>query len=312
MKTWPESIRITAVVALVVAAAAVGIVGPDYLKVVVVSALTFGLFAASVAISIDYAGVLSLGTAAYFAIGAYATALAQRNGWGYGSGVLAGSVTAGGLAAGLGAAGLTSRRTPIQYALLTLVVSLTLQQLAISSYDVTGGSNGLPGITAPSVFGTKLSLEAEYFVAIAVIFATFCGLYALMRTSFGKLLILSRDVPERTEALGHNVKSLKIFATGLNAIVAALCGSIFVTFNGIAYPGMFAALPNLLVIVWVAVGSGGGISGAFLSATILNLIEFELGSEYTDVYRLFIGGLLIYIVSAATPRFWRAATAKEG
>jgi ABC-type branched-subunit amino acid transport system permease subunit len=304
MRTLTDRIRVWALAAFLAAILAIGATGPDYLLTLVLSAMLFGLFAACVDVSIGYAGVFSLGSTLFFANGAYATALAQRQHAGMAVEILAGALVSGGLAFVLGAAGLTARRTSIRFAILTLVVSLSFEQLAVTNYDFAGGSNGLPGIKPLAILGRNVLLRQQYFEIVAIIAVSLFGLVFLMNSYFGKVLLLARDVPERAEALGHDVRFLKIWALVLTAAVSGLCGSIYVTVNGIAFPGMFGILPNILVVIWVAAGGAGTTIGPFLSGAVLNLIESALGSAYVNVYRLIMGVILVLVVSYAPSGLW--------
>jgi ABC-type branched-subunit amino acid transport system permease subunit len=281
-----------------VAACAVGVGAQPYYLAIALPSLFFGLFASAVDLSIGRAGVLSLGSALYFGIGAYGVALAQRVGVGFVAGLLTSMVAAAALAALLGFLGLTARRTSIQFALLTLIVSLTCEQLVVSS-DLLGRSNGLAGIDLPSIFGVGLSLRAYYFCCTLAIFAILMALRAFATSPTGRLLLLVRDEPEKAESFGYDVKSIKIGATVVSAAISAACGAANVVVIGIAFPGLFSILPNMLVLVWIALGGPGTLVGPFIAAAAVKLLEFQLGRAYTDAYVLILGVIFVVVVAFA-------------
>jgi ABC-type branched-subunit amino acid transport system permease subunit len=285
------------------AAAAVGFVANGYYLAVALPALLFGLFASAMDLSIGRAGVLSLGSALYFGVGCYAVALAQRFEVGFITGLLTAMGAAAVLAASLGFVGLTARKTSVQFALLTLLASLMCEQLVVS-YDLLGRSNGLAGINLPSVAGAAMSLRRYYFCCVFAIFAALWALRAFVASRNGRLLLLVRDEPEKAESLGYDVKKIKILTTVLSAAIAAACGGANVAVIGIAFPGLFAILPNMLVLVWIALGGPGTLMGPFIAAVGIKLLEFQLGRSYTDAYVLILGVVFVFTVSYAPAGVW--------
>lgn len=298
-----ERIGTVIFVLALVAAVVVGMGADNYYLTVALGALLFGLFAAAVDLSIGLAGVLSLGSALYFGIGAYIVALAMRLGPGFCIGVLIAVGAAAAVAIVLGFVGLTARRSSIQFALLTLIASLTCEQMIVN-YDALGRSNGLPGIPLPSLGGTQMSLQSYYFACTAAIFIVLAALRQLACSRMGGLLRLVRDEPEKAESFGYDVKRIKIAATAASAAISAACGGAYVVVIGIAFPGLFAVLPNMLALVWIALGGPGTLLGPFVAGVALKLIEFRIGRTYTDTYMLIVGIAFVLTVSFAPKGLW--------
>ena len=284
------------------AAAAMGLTLPEYYIVIFASAIAFGLLAAATDLTLGYGGVLNLGPAISFGVGSYVFAVCQRD-------ELA-IVIALPLVAIIGATmfalfafiGLSNKRSTIQFALFTLVASISFEQIAISSTTFLGGSNGIPNIVPP----LELGLRLYYYV-----FLVFCGLLAagliFIQLRFENLLILQRDAPEKAESLGYNPKRIKVRLKMVGGGVGALAGALYVPFSGIAYPGQFAILPNLLVLVWIALGGRATLIGPFAAAVVLSLIQFELGSANSNLYMLVLGSLFVLVVSFAPLGLWPRA-----
>jgi ABC-type branched-subunit amino acid transport system permease subunit len=249
------------------------------------------------------AGILSLGSALFFGIGAYGVAILMRAGFGFASGVLVGIAVAGGLAWLIGSAALTHRKTSIQFSLLMLVVSLSAEQIIISAYGFTGGSNGISNIQIPSIL-SQYGLSAYFGFLFVVVVFILIAMFQLARSRFGWLLVLQREDPRLAEALGYNVKETKLIATLLAAILSAVAGAFYAPLIGIAYPAMFGVLPNMLVLVWVAMGGAGTLLGPFFAAAALTLLQFSIGSEFFDWYLLGIGVAFVVAVVWAPAGLW--------
>jgi ABC-type branched-subunit amino acid transport system permease subunit len=297
----------------------VGAFADDYFVEIVGMALLFGLFAAAVDFSWGRAGVLTLGAALYFGIGAYFVAFGLRAGWGFVASVAAGTCASLIVAALIGATALRVRASTIQFGLMTLVASLSAQQLAVSLYDLAGGSNGISGVAKPTiqVLGSVIDFSggSRYFSLVSVV--TLLGLGALWWLAsghFGRLALCVRESDERVAAFGYDPMMVKLTASMITAAVAAVAGALFVPFSGIAEPGLFAVRPNMLVLVWVALGGQSTLVGPFFAAVLLQILQFELGSQFEDIYLLLVG--LVFVVSVrssggrgllalAVPRLWR-------
>jgi ABC-type branched-subunit amino acid transport system permease subunit len=284
-------------------AAAVGFTSDNYYLTVVLGALLFGLFASAADISIGLTGVLSLGSALFFGVGAYAVAVAQRMGLGFSVGMLMAVGIGAAAALALGAVVLTSRRSAIQFALLTLIASLTCEQVIVN-YDLLGRSNGLPGLSLPQFAGSAIDLRTYYFICIVAIFTLLGGLRWLTRSRMGHLLRLVRDEPEKAESFGYDVKKIKIAATIASAVLSSACGGAYVVVIGIAFPGMFSVLPNMLVLVWIALGGSGTLLGPFFAAVAIKLIEFQIGRTYTASYMLIVGIAFVLAVAFVPGGLW--------
>jgi len=283
------------IIAVFIASLFAPLIFQEYVLNLIAAALLLGLFSAAVDLSIGYGGLLNLGSAMYFGLGAYCLALTQQAGWNFFSGLAIGVFCAFILSALIGFIGLKLQRSMIQYALLGLVISLSLEQLAIGSYSFAGGSNGITNIAVPdllSFIGIKFRSDYYYYVVILTGILLFC-LSFITRSHFGKLLLLVRDEPGKAASLGYNVDRVKISVTMITAIVSAIAGAFYVPLINIAYPGMFSVTPNMLVLVWIAVGGVGTLIGPFVLAAALHIFEFELGSQFVDWYMFVLGIIFV-------------------
>ena len=257
------------------------VLGPPYWGELIGIACVFGLFAASVDLAWGFGGVLNLGSALYFGLGSYFAAYAIRNDAGYVTGLYWGIAASLGIALIIGVIALRQRNSLVQFGLIGLVLSLIAQQASVEWYNIAGGSNGISGVTQPSRFFNLYSILV-------------CGLCLgfmdyLTRSRLGRILICVRDEPLRAEASGYSPLVARMVANSVMAVMASIAGSLYVPLSGIAHPGLFGTIPNMLVLVWVAIGGQGSLWGPFLCAAGLKVLEFELGSQFENYYLLGIG-----------------------
>lgn len=290
---------------LVVALSSIAVT--EYMIALVGIAIVFGLFAAAVDFSLGQIGVLTLGAGLYFGIGAYAVAIGMWHNINYLVCVATGAAIACAVALLLGIVTLRVGTDNIQFALITLVVSLAVGQIVVNLYNFAGGSNGIAGVGAPVISIGALSWNTavglRYFACVFVTCAIMLLLLQRLRTShFGRVASCIRESEERAATWGYNVLAFRLFAGAVTAIVSAIAGSLFVPFVGICDPGLFAATPNMLVLVWVSFGGEGTLFGPFCAAVFLKIAQFMLGSRFEDYYLLMIGLLLVIAVRAARGR----------
>jgi ABC-type branched-subunit amino acid transport system permease subunit len=160
-----------------------------------------------------------------------------------------------------------------------------------------GGSNGIAGVRLPSFAGEPLATLSYVLLLCSVTFLIIWLLLVCSRNNYGRVLLLARDEPEKAEALGHNVKAIKIYAVVVSSVLAALAGALYVPLIGIAYPGLFSVAPNMLVLIWVIIGGRATLLGPFVGALLFKMIEFEAGSRFSNFYMLIMAILFLVTIS---------------
>jgi ABC-type branched-subunit amino acid transport system permease subunit len=166
-----------------------------------------------------------------------------------------------------------------------------------------GGSNGIADVPRP---GLGVPGLGPYFCALGLATVGLTWLMArLARGRFGWLLLLQSEDPWAAEALGYNVKHAKIAAIVVAGAVSAVAGAFYAPLVSIAYPAMFGVLPNMQVLVWLAIGGTGTLLGPFAAAVALTLIQFELGSQLIDWSMLIMGVCFVVAVVFAPEGVWR-------
>ena len=255
--------------------------------------LIFALFAMSLDVILGYAGLPSLGHAAYFGVGAYTVGLlALRvidNFWiDFGAGLAAAAVTSA-------LFGLLALRARGSYLLMiTLALAQVLWGIAFGWRWLTGGDDGLPGVPRPSA-GLPWSLAgglAYYYFVLVVFVAVTAALWIVVRSPFGMALVGIRESERRMEVLGYDTWRYKYAAFVLAGLVAGLSGNLYVYYNGFVSPAYLSIVFSAMVLIMVILGGAGTLLGPALGSAAIVILE-NLISAYTQRWLLILG--LIYV-----------------
>ncbi len=260
-----------------------------------------GLFALSLDLILGYAGIVSLGHAAFFGVGAYTAGLLASHGWGEPiSGLLAGGVVAA--VVGLVASFLVVRGRDLTQLMVTLGIGLMLFEAANKAAFVTGGVDGLSGMMVGKVLGIfefDLYGKVAYWYSLAVLFVVFVVVRRMVYSPFGLGLRGLHHGPKRMPAIGASVYRRQVVVFTLGAGVAGIAGAL------LAQTTQFVGLDSLgfhrsaeLMIILVLGGTGrlyGGLVGAFIFMVAQNTLA-DLNPVY---WQFWIGLLLILVVMFA-------------
>ncbi len=259
--------------------------------------LIYGLFAMSLDLILGYTGMLSFGHAAYFGLGAYASALVLLE---FGQPVpvalLAGMLLAGAVALPVG--WLSTRSTGVYFAMLTLAFAQFLYTVAYKWRSLTGGSDGIAGVPKTELFwgGPSLaSSHAFYFLAAACVVLSLVLCRALVRSPFGRALQAIRENERRFTSLGRDPRPFKLVVFVIAAVFAGLAGALFAPFRGFASPEVMFWVFSGQGLMMVIMGGMGTLVGPILGAMVFILIQ-EVLSSYTEHWMIFTGVVFVLIV----------------
>jgi branched-chain amino acid transport system permease protein len=248
----------------------------------------------SINLIIGYAGQVSLGHAAFYGIGAYASALVSLN-WNFPfpAAALVAMLVAGicGLALGLP----TLRLKEDYLAIVTLGFGVIVD-LVFLNLEITGGPDGLPGIPSPSLFG--LSFRQPWLYLVLVIFTLVLVLiitYRLVDSYHGRALRAIRDHEITAQVMGINTPAYKVFIFTLAAALAGLAGSLYAHYITFINPESFGLHTSILILAMVVLGGMGSILGSVLGAVILTILP-ELLREVHAYQDLVYGALLVALL----------------
>ena len=260
---------------------------------------------------IGCAGLISLGHAAFLAVGAYtAGALAVGLSLPFWITVpLAGLLSAGiGLVVGLPAL----RIKGLYLALATLAFHFIAEHVIVHWEAVTGGPNGL-AIPRPALGPLALDTDIRfYYLTTSAALFLGLGMANLMRSRFGRALVALRDSDVAAEAVGVNLAKYKTLAFGVSAAYAGIAGGLYAHYRGYIGPDDFTIHLSIEYIVMIIIGGVGSILGSVLGAIFITLLpeairlvegairEYNPQFVFPDL-RMAIMGLLLILVIAFEP-----------
>ena len=263
--------------------------------------LSLFLVFAALAVSLDfvwgYSGILSLGQLLPFGIAAYTSAKIATAVPSLSVPMLIVSAGVGaGVAAALGAAMLRRRPSAVVVGLLTLVLSLTLEQLAEQWRDVTGGFNGLTGVPRLGAFGTELSDTAQDVAVSVLAIAAITVVGTLVTRPIGAVLIGIRANERRMEALGYKTVQIKIWAFTVGGALAGSAGALYVHRTSFVSPQIFGFSLATSVVLWTLVGGRGTIVGPVIGAMAINFASATLADVWLQYWTLATGLIFVAVV----------------
>lgn len=277
--------------------AAAFFLAPGYL-VLVSQIMIVGLFALSLDLILGYAGIVSLGHAAFFGAGAYTAGLLSVHGWGEPvSGLLAAALVAGLL--GFLTSFLVVRGRDLTRLMVTLGVGLMLFEAANKAAFITGGVDGLSGMNMDRLFGVfefDLFGKTGYLYSLAVLFLVFVLARRLVSSPFGLSLIGIREGARRMPAIGADVNRRLTAIFTVSAAIAGLAGGLlaqttqFVGLESLS----FSRSAELLIIL--VLGGTGRLYGALIGALVFMLAQDTIAGLDPVYWQFWIGLLLIVIV----------------
>lgn len=277
------------------AVAAVGAVTNDtfYLRLAT-EALIFAGLALSVDILLGYTGLLSLGQALYFGLGAYLSALVLMVVPSFWAAFAATAVVAA--IAGLIGGFIVNRVRGVYFALITFGMAQVAAKIVYNTRAL-GASDGLIGVPVIDInlgIGSVSSASpAGFFLFVLAIIVVLYALSAyLLDTPFGRLLIALRANESRIPFLGYRTMTPRLAAYVLAAMVAALSGALYPILRGFVSPELFFFATSGNAVITVVTGGAGTLVGALYGSVLLTVLKSVIGS-YTEHHLIVIGLLFM-------------------
>ena len=290
---------VLAVLALVLAGLiALPWVAPYFYIFIGTEILILGLLAASFNLVFGYSGMLSFGHAAFYGMGAYATALILLHlQWPF-LACLAVSMGAG-AALALVIGFLSVRLDEVYFAMLTLAFGMMVFAIAHQWRSVTNGSDGIAGfMLTPLVPGIDWVLDdpaVYYHVVLAIVLVAAAVLYLICSSSFGLILRAIRQNPERVSFCGLDVRRYRLAAFTVAGAFAGLSGALMAPFLRVASPEMLHWSMSAEPVLMSILGGTGYFLGPFFGAAVFVLLESWI-TGFTDAWMLVLGVMLALMV----------------
>ena len=259
--------------------------------------LITGLFAVSLDLILGYAGIVSLGHAAYFGIGAYTAGVLAVRGWGE---PLSGLVAAGAVGAVLGYATsfLVVRGGDLARLMVTLGIGLMLFEAANQLPSITGGADGLTGMSMGKVLGVwsfDLAGTTAYLYSLAVTFALFVVARRIVRSPFGLSLVGVRENVRRMPAIGADVGGRLVAVYTVSAAMAGVAGGLLAQTTQFVGLDVFGVPRSADLMIMLVLGGAGRLYGGLVGAAVFMVAHHWL-SDLNPIYWQFWLGLLLVVV----------------
>lgn len=258
-------------------------------------ALLFGAVAMSLDLLMGYTGLVSFGHAAFFGLGAYATAMLLERG------VLSLWLCLGFALLIVGAYALVvayfaTTRRGIYFALLTLIFAEVVY--TFFRYTQTfGGSDGIQGVPAPELLpGVPVETPlANYYLMVGFLAAAWIVCRVVVTSHFGGVLVAIRENEDRARFLGYNVQRYKMAACLISALLTGLGGALYPGRAGYATPDLMHWSISGEFLIMVMIGGLGTLVGPVIGGAFFILLQ-EKVSSYVEWYAIVIGLVLVLIV----------------
>jgi branched-chain amino acid transport system permease protein len=283
---------------LLLAAALIPAFADNYVLEVLTNAWLYVVLCLGLNIVVGYAGLLDLGYAAFFAVGAYATGiLTARFGVDFWLTIPAAVICA--LGAGVIVGGPTLRLRSDYLAIVTLGFG-EIVRISARNLSITGGASGLVGINRPSLFGWKLEQINQFYYVFLILAALACVVsFRVQGSRIGRAWRYVRFDEDAAEAMGINRVAVKLYAYMLGAVFASVAGCFYAAKMTAISPETFSFTQSVLILLGVVLGGMGKIPGVVLGALVLTIfpeVFRDLGS-----LRLLVFAVVLLLIMLFRP-----------
>ncbi len=257
------------------------------------------LFALSLDLALGYAGIVTLGHAAFFGAGAYAVGILASHGiWTEPiTGLIVAAIVAGLI--GLGSGLVLLRTTGLTLLMLTLCTMALLEEAANLGQAYTGGFDGLPSLPIQPIFGVfefdPLYSNTQYLYALAVLFVCFVFVRMLVYSPFGQSLTGIRENMLRMHAVGAPVRARLVVCYTISAAIAGVAGGVWAQANAYVNMSTLGLDRAATVLIILVLGGYGRLYGAFVGAVAYMALSHFLSKSFPTTWQFGLGLLLVLI-----------------
>lgn len=295
----PPTAKSAAPLLLVALLAGMAFILDPYTLDVATTAGIYALLALGLNVVVGMAGLLVLGFAAFYGVGAYAYAILNTH---YGLGFWTCLPIGGGLAALFGLLlGLPTLRLRGDYLAIVTLGFGEITRITLNNWDsLTNGPNGILGVAPPSLFGFSFDHPRHYFLlALALVSISVFVLKRLDKSRIGRAWVAMREDETAAEAMGVPTLRLKLLAFSLAAFWGGVAGVFFAGKQLFVSPESFNFMESVMVLCMVVLGGMGSVPGAVLGAVLLSFLPEVLRG--VEEYRLLAFGLAMVLMMRYRP-----------
>ncbi len=267
----------------------------------------YGILGLSLNLVVGFTGLLSVTHAAFYGIGAYATAiLLTTTGMNFFLAMLLGALICGVLSLLIGL--VLSKFKDDYYALGSFGFNIIVFSIFLNWQSLTRGPLGIPGIARPSLFGYSLSDNTPFLILTTVVLGL---VYLICRwitsSSFGRVLKTIREDEQAIQTFGYNTIYFKLTIFVIGAVLASLAGSLFASYITFIDPSTFTLNESIFILAIIILGGLANNRGAVLGAVVLILLPEVLRfvgfpSDIAAQMRQVIYGLILVLLMLYRPQ----------
>jgi len=279
----------------------------DYIFHILIMIALYSILGVSFNLILGYTGLIAMCHAAFFAIGAYTTALLGIHfGTNFLLGILIGMVVTALISL---LVAIPAIRVRDEYLIVTTLALLIIVYTVLMNWiDLTRGASGLTGIPRPSVFGKQI-ITPTAFLPLMFGFAVLCFLicWRIVHSPFGRVLRAIREDEVATESLGKNVRAFKIWVFMCGGALASIAGSLFAHYMTYISPANFTVNDTILIFAVVIVGGAanpwGPVVGAAILVSVMEALRFmEISPTIVGFTRQIAYGAVLILFMCFRPQ----------
>ena len=279
----------------------------DYLIHLAILISIYAILGVSLNLVVGYAGLLSVTQAAFYGIGAYATAiLLTTTGMNFFLSILVGIIVT--IVVSLAIGFILSRFNGDYYALGSFGFNIIVGSIFLNWQSLTNGPLGIPGIKRPELFGINFNNNL-YFLFLVVIVAVLLYYFAkfLTESSFGRVLKAIREDEKAIQIFGYNTLFFKLTIFVIGACIASVAGSFFASYITYVDPSSFMLMESVFILVIIILGGLANNKGAVMGAIFLVLLPEILrfvgfSSDIAAQMRQVTYGLILILLMLYRPQ----------
>jgi branched-chain amino acid transport system permease protein len=200
------------------------------------------------------------------------------------------------------------RLTRLYFGMLQISLGSLLWAIAFRWYSLTGGDDGIHGITMPSFIS---SLNNAYYFILILTVLSIIAMYLIFKSPFGTTLQAIRDNPERCEAIGINVRRHQLIAIIIATFFAGVAGVLFVVLEGSVFPDLLFWVFSLEIFIMCLLGGWFTFAGPIIGAAVMVSLKTFVGI-YTEYWTLILGVILILLIFFLPEGLWGYLMEKLG
>ena len=236
--------------------------------------LVYALAGLGLMVVTGFTGQVSLGHAAFMAIGAYTQAFLLTQGVPFLLALPIAALTSG--VVGLMIAIPASRMTGLYLTIASLAFAIVVEDVIIHAEGITGGNRGMI-VDAPNLFGYEIFQAWEYYyVVLVLLIMSIVLVLNVLRSPFGRSMLAVRDSEISAESLGVRVARTKVLAFFLSAALTGLAGGLFAHFIQFLSPETFGIILSIQLLLMIVVGGLGTVHGAMFGAILIGFLEASI------------------------------------